>query len=44
MAVAVDVVVGVVRTTEETHGSHGNEDIVPVPVVAVFVPGNLRGM
>ena len=40
----MDVVVGVVRKTEETQGSYGNEDIVPVPVVAVFVPGNLRRM
>lgn len=44
VAVAVHVVVGVVRRTEETNDSYGNEDIAPVAVVAVSVPRNPRRM
>ena len=40
----MDVVVGVVRRTGETNGNYGNEGIVPVLVVVVFVPRNRRRM
>lgn len=41
----MDVVVGVVRRTEETtQGSYGSEGTAPVPVVVVFVPANLSRM